>query len=540
MEGPPTEGPSAEGAPLTAMGPLLEPGVLPSDDEEGTDEQAPGTDEAEATDEAPPAPGGALGAAVAAALRAALERTGVVPPQGPPEIPATPPTSEPLDLLDTSSAPWLRDPELGVQWAESWIASHQDHEVAPGEVEAEVEEGPELAAPIADPSDTPPPPPVQEIAVTPPPPPPAPPPPPPEPLPSSREAAPPEPVPLPPRSRPYEPRSLELFSGQAGPASVPATWAQRTVPAPDPVRDIVAVASPRSRRPGSRIPVALAIGIGLVLGLIGGLVAYAAGPAVTDVYLTRYDVPVRNLPEALDGLRIVQVSDLHLPGSAATADSAARLVVRARPDIVLITGDMIDDASPATLEALDRFLAMTRGSRGTFAILGERETTLREQLEPVYAAKGIRLLANERASLEVGNARLIVAGFDGSSKRRLQLTPAGTWDMGELVRPRAEIIMTHASELLADVPAADLKTAAFVVAGHSLGGTLGLPSLLGQSSRYRSGWYMLEDTHLYVSNGIGTGRLRARLLAPAEVTRFTLRRATQPFEAPSAEAPGSD
>jgi predicted MPP superfamily phosphohydrolase len=281
--------------------------------------------------------------------------------------------------------------------------------------------------------------------------------------------------------------------------------------------------------------VALAVGIGLVLGLIGGLVAYAVGPAVTDVYLTRYDVPVRNLPAALDGLRIVQVSDLHLPGSAATADSAARLVVRARPDIVLITGDMIDDASPATLDALSRFLVMTRGSRGTFALLGERETKLREELESVYAAKGIRLLTNERASVEVGNARLIVAGFDGSSKRRLLLTPAGTRDMAELVRPRVEIMMTHAAELLADVPAADLKSAAFVVAGHSLGGTLGLPSLLGQSSRYRSGWYLLDDTHLYVSNGIGTGRLPARLLAPAEVTRFTLSRATQAFEGPSPE-----
>ena len=80
MEGPPTGGPSPEGAPLTAIGPLLEPGILPSDDEEGTDEQAPGADEAEAMDEAPPAPGGALGAAVAAALRAALERTTLLLP----------------------------------------------------------------------------------------------------------------------------------------------------------------------------------------------------------------------------------------------------------------------------------------------------------------------------------------------------------------------------------------------------------------------------------------------------------------------------
>jgi hypothetical protein len=166
MEGPPTGGPSPEGAPLTAIGPLLEPGILPSDDEEGTDEQAPGADEAEAMDEAPPAPGGALGLPWPRPFGLRSSEPAWCHRRDPPEAPTAPPTSEPLDLLDTSSAPWLRDPELGVQWAESWIASHQDHEVAPGEAEAVVEAAPDPAAPIAEPSDTPPPPPVQEIAVT--------------------------------------------------------------------------------------------------------------------------------------------------------------------------------------------------------------------------------------------------------------------------------------------------------------------------------------------------------------------------------------
>jgi predicted MPP superfamily phosphohydrolase len=278
--------------------------------------------------------------------------------------------------------------------------------------------------------------------------------------------------------------------------------------------------------------------IGLVIGLLAGLVAYAVGPAVRDVYLTRYDVPVERLPTSLVGLRIVQVSDLHLPGSAEAADSAARLVVRARPDIVLITGDMIDDASPATLAALDRFLTMTRGARGTFAVLGEGETALRARLERVYESKGVRLLTNERASVDIGNARLVVEGFDGSQQRRLQLTPAGTWALPEALRPRVHILMTHAPQLLADVPRADLKSVAFVVAGHTLGGPLGLPSPFGASTRYRSGWYTIDATHLYVSNGVGTGRLPARLLAPAEVTRFTLRRAAEPYEMPTPELPG--
>jgi predicted MPP superfamily phosphohydrolase len=264
-------------------------------------------------------------------------------------------------------------------------------------------------------------------------------------------------------------------------------------------------------------------------------VAYAVGPAAHTVRLQRYDVPVAGLPPALEGLRIVQVSDLHLPGHPARADSAARLVARARPDVVLLTGDIIDDAAPATIAALDRFLATARGAQGTFAVAGEREAQLRAPLQRAYQAHGVRLLANQRAALPVGDAFLVIAGLDGAPDRLLRLTPAGAGSVAaaELVRPRVEVLMIHAPELLADVPRADLKDAAFVVAGHSLGGILGLPLMLGGQSRYRSGWYRLDLTRLYVSNGVGTGRIPARLLAPAEVTRFTLRRASEPFAMPS-------
>jgi predicted MPP superfamily phosphohydrolase len=529
---PPTEGPVPEGAPFSSLGPLLLPGALPDEEEE----PEPAAEEPEPV-EAPPPPGGELGAAVAAALQAALERTGEVPPAqtSPAGQFAVPPTpAEPLDLLDTSSAPWLHDPELGVQWAESWIASH------PGE------ELPEEPEPAAEPSAGT----VPAAELPPTPEPPAPPPPeraspPVVQLPAVVEslappvaaaapvfASPPAPVapePLPPRLRPYEPRSLEMLLGHA-----PAPQAA-SMPAP-----VTSVPEPAARPEPAREAVAhrdwvKALGIGLVLGVLAGLVAYAVGPAANEVHLTRYDVPVNGLPSSLDGLRIVQVSDLHLPGRAARADSAARLVARARPDVLLLTGDIIDDAAPATLAALDRFLATARGGQGTFAVTGEREAELRAPLVRAYEAHGVRLLANQRAALHVGDATLVIVGVDGSPERRLQVTPAraGIDAMPTLLRPRVELLMIHAPQLLADVPHADLKDAAFVVAGHTLGGPLGLPSPFDGQSRYRSGWYSLDLTRLYVSNGVGTGRIPARLLAPAEVTRFTLRRASAPYATPT-------
>jgi predicted MPP superfamily phosphohydrolase len=474
---------------------------------------------------------------VAAALHAALERTGAVPPSpGGRDGAVAPPPAEPLDLLDTSSAPWLRDPELGVQWAESWIASQAAEELEPfadsvadsepvGALgpaidEEEVAPEPVLATPDVEAA----PPAVQIVAVAEPPallv----------DPAVAADPPAPPlSPDPLPPRQWRYEPRSLEVLLGHSAAPAPP--------PTPDPVVPVPApaVASEPTARPVARRDWATALVVGLVLGALAGLVAYAVGPAANEVHLTRYDVPVNGLPAALEGLRIVQVSDLHLPGKPARADSAARLVARARPDVVLLTGDIIEDAEPATLAALDRFLETARGAAGTFAVMGEREALLRTPLLRAYDARGVRLLANQRAAIRVGDAFLVVAGLDGTPERQLRVTPAGAGGAAaaELLRPRTEVLMLHAPQLLADMPRAELKDAAFVVAGHTLGGTLGLPSLFGGQSRYRSGWYSLDVTRLYVSNGVGTGRIPARLLAPAEVTRFTLRRASAPYATPT-------
>jgi hypothetical protein len=516
---------------------LLLPGALPDEEEE----PEPAAEEPERVEAPLPPPGGELGAAVAAALQAALARTGEVPPAhmspaGQLSVPPTP--AEPLDLLDTSSAPWLHDPELGVQWAESWIASHPGEEL-PEEPEPAAEPS-AVTVPVAElpPTPEPPAPPVPETAA-----PPVvqfsavveslPPPEPPQVIAAApavaQPPAPSAPEPLPPRVRPYEPRSLEMLLGHV-PAPHPAQMPTPVAPAPEP-----AARPEPAREAVAHRDWVKALGIGLVLGVLAGLVAYAVGPAANEVHLTRYDVPVNGLPSSLDGLRIVQVSDLHLPGRPARADSAARLVARARPDVLLLTGDIIDDAAPATLAALDRFLATARGGQGTFAVTGEREAELRAPLVRAYEAHGVRLLANQRAALHVGDATLVIVGVDGSPERRLQVTPAraGIDAMPTLLRPRVELLMIHAPQLLADVPRADLKDAAFVVAGHTLGGPLGLPSPFDGQSRYRSGWYSLDLTRLYVSNGVGTGRIPARLLAPAEVTRFTLRRASAPYATPT-------
>lgn len=523
-----------EGASLTALGPLLVPGVplgLDEQEEREADREEAGQEAQEAQEGATPPPGGELGAAVAAALQAALERTGELPP-----APRTEPNgdsppaldhSQPLDLLDTSTAPWLTDPELGVQWAESWIASHPGQaETEPPGTERPADDAmtpqPEVAEiqPPASRIQSPP------VAL-----------PEPAPLVVRQEPSPPPAEPLrPPSARPYQPRSLETLLGRGpAPAPVPPPMA-RYVPSQAPAPIAAPVERPTSHEPARPKAAGgwmVAVTMGLVLGLLAGLIAYAIGPATHDVYLSRYVVPVADLPAALEGLHLVQVTDLHLPRGADVAGTAAQRVVDAKADVLLLTGDLLDDASPGALAALDRFLGVAHGTRGTFAILGEREAALREPLRALYERHGVRLLSGDRAAVDIGGVELIVHSL-GDPSDKVPIVPA-TFTRGDApARRRVDVWMVHAPQSVMEIPRSDLRSAAFIVAGHTLGGPLGLPSFAG-ASRYRSGWYSLDATHLYVSNGVGTGRIPARLLAPAEVTRFTLRRATRPYATPERE-----
>jgi predicted MPP superfamily phosphohydrolase len=228
------------------------------------------------------------------------------------------------------------------------------------------------------------------------------------------------------------------------------------------------------------------------------------------------------------------VSDLHLPGSAESAAAAAALVAKSKPDVLLLTGDILDDASPEALAALDRFLATAKGAKGTFAVAGEREASILGPLRTAYEQHDVQLLTNEQATIDVHGARLVISGFEGPVMAHPEIVPVVARESPEnLGRRRVKIVMVHAPQLLSELSQSELRDAAFILAGHTLGGRLGLPSLLGGESRYRSGWYSLEQTELYVSNGVGTGRWRARLFAPAEVTRFTLQRAANTYSTPT-------
>jgi len=274
----------------------------------------------------------------------------------------------------------------------------------------------------------------------------------------------------------------------------------------------------------------------LSAGAVGGaLVADALAVEPWRVRVTRHDLAVRDLPRALDGLRIAQISDTHLPGNRRATRVAVEIIARERPDVVVLTGDICESAD--SLGALTAFVREVRGTLGTFGIYGnwERKSAIPPgHLSDAYAAAGAEFLMSRAAWVERGGARLAIVGLDDALyaapdlDRALEREPAA-----------AEIWLVHCPAFADRVPAG-ISPPAALLAGHTHGGQIRLPGWtpytpLG-SGPYVSGWYRAGAMPMYVTRGVGTAVVEARLCCTAEIPVFTLRPTTA---GPLPDSPGS-
>ena len=219
-----------------------------------------------------------------------------------------------------------------------------------------------------------------------------------------------------------------------------------------------------------------------------GLVAPRLAPRLPIIPMVYED-----LHPDLDGLRILQLSDLHLGACAGLDDLAAGLerAMAQRPDLIVLTGDLADDPSliPGALDLVHR-----AGARyGALASLGNHEYLHGiEVTRPRYEASSIPLLVSKGTSLTIGRARLFVGGSDDP------VHMGG--DIASMLRPSIAAAASHAPRaadfrlLLCHRPEGHGPAAEqgfdLTLSGHTHGGQLGLfgRSLL-EKLRPGTGWW---------------------------------------------------
>jgi predicted MPP superfamily phosphohydrolase len=265
------------------------------------------------------------------------------------------------------------------------------------------------------------------------------------------------------------------------------------------------------------------------------LAAGAAGAAVTgDMFVaeprwlevTRHELRVRGLSPRLDGMRIAQVTDVHLPANLPVAEETLAVLERERPEIVVLTGDICETAAAAA--DLTAFLRRAKGATATAATLGNWE--YRGGLggdagRRAHEAAGVPLLVNSHLTVEAHGAALTLVGLDDY----VAGDPDPIAALRERPRGVPEIWLTHPPGLVDRLPSDLPSRPAALLAGHTHGGQIRLPGLPAYtptgSGRFVEGWYRDTFAPLYVSRGIGTADIRARLFCRPELPVFTLRRA---------------
>ena len=237
------------------------------------------------------------------------------------------------------------------------------------------------------------------------------------------------------------------------------------------------------------------------------------------------EVPLRipGLPRVLDGYVIAQVSDLHAGTFVGERelDEGLSLVRRARPDLVVVTGDVVDfDPGYAPLTA--RKLADLPARDGVAAILGNHDYYAgASEVIPALQAAGIELMRDTGKIVRPrdGGGFALLGVDDVSSSKHGRAGPRLDAALATVPADRPRILLSHQPFTVDFWPG----QVAAQLSGHTHGGQINPGfSPLGLLMKYIAGAYRVGETTLYVNRGFGTVGAPTRVGAPPEITRFVL------------------
>ncbi len=261
--------------------------------------------------------------------------------------------------------------------------------------------------------------------------------------------------------------------------------------------------------------------------------AICAAPAVAlttgiiirkDFHVKEFDIKVPGLPKDLNGVRLLQLSDIHMGTYFSRSD--LRRVVDAsnnlRADLGFITGDLItvknDPLDDCLLE-----LKRLKSSSGLWGCLGNHEkyAKVAEYATRQALKQNIFILRRHSESLKFGDSRLNLVGVDHQIKSEGYLV-----GLEQFVKPdEFNLLLSHNPDVF---PVAAKQGFQLTLAGHTHGGQINIEvghtnlNIADVVTPYTKGLYQTPESSLYVTSGLGTIGVPVRLGAPPEITLIRL------------------
>lgn len=249
--------------------------------------------------------------------------------------------------------------------------------------------------------------------------------------------------------------------------------------------------------------------------------------------LNTYTISSRGLPDAFDGYRIAQVSDLH---NAEFGDGNQRLLDmlrEAEPDMIAITGDLIDSRKTNIAVAL-AFAEEAVRIAPCYYVSGNHEARVPEyrELKAGLEAAGVTVLDDARVEIEISGKSITIIGVNDPSFLADYLTSDAAVMDRKLSELSSEdtgftILLSHRPELFDTHAAHDMD---LVLTGHAHGGQFRLPLIGGLIApnqglfpKYDDGLYSEGNTNMIVSRGLGNSIIPFRFNNRPEVVLIELK-----------------
>ena len=242
----------------------------------------------------------------------------------------------------------------------------------------------------------------------------------------------------------------------------------------------------------------------------------------TLITVKEQKITITNLPDNFNGFKIVHISDLHY-GRVFNEKSLKKLVKsinEQEPDIVVLTGDLIDKDTKMTnslAEKISNQLNKISSTAGKYAISGEDDLKFDEWTN-IITNSGFTNLNNSYDTIyKNGYESIFIAGLS-TNQDKLNVNeklkaPIEYLNSFEKNGPIYKILLIHEPDTINDMSTNPFD---LILAGHSHGGQIRLP-LIGPiiiqegAKKYHENHYKIENSDLYISNGLGVSDFNFRL-----------------------------
>lgn len=241
------------------------------------------------------------------------------------------------------------------------------------------------------------------------------------------------------------------------------------------------------------------------------------------------ELEVKNLPEALQGLRLVHISDIQ--GDQYTGRKEIQRYIEKvnalEPDVVIFTGDLISYGTEFIEMSAEAF-SKVEATYGTYAVVGDHDYWAGlSNVEPALESRGISLLRDENRTIDIGGSKLLLTGITQVYSKRAEAAKV----RGLTSDTTHTVLRIMAAHQISDLLLNEAKDHNYrlLLAGHTHGGQVRVPlfgmtfSASERETEFVSGTYRRDNLLINVNNGLGFTLAPVRYNAPPAISVIELR-----------------